>query len=272
MFLLSSLLKWRRRQRELRLLTGRCRELEQELSLFFRQEVTLHPAAVKGGYDEIFQANCNNQCLAVVRVNSPHKQKKEPSEPTLPVCPLSGQARLDREWEAYQRLAPLCLAPEPLWRSHDAIACRWQPWPRVSNLLKKTPSTLWPLLERIIPAIGQMHAQGVTHLDLNTGNLLANNQAEGLMFIDFEYGPRPGLERDQQQAYDYLRLIDDCARPRRGGRAMVADLPRLVRLLQENIPPEVRRAPMGIINPKLDKLAGQRQLRQSLARLFPNLL
>jgi hypothetical protein len=252
-------------------IAGRRRELEAELSAHFQETVSLTPAKVKGGYDEIFWANRNGERFGVVRVNSPFKRQNDPIGPRDPAVPLAFQERLTREWEAYERLAPAGLAPRPLWRTHDAIACSWINWDRASILLTRRRENFWPLFGCALAGIRQMHQCGVVHLDLNWGNLLAPATGPGLAIIDFEFGPVHWVTREQQLAYDYLRLIDDSAKPRRGGRLLLADLTRMEQLLAEIVPAEARSARMGFVFEKLHRLKTGRRLRQRLARVFPNL-
>jgi hypothetical protein len=72
-------------------------------------------------------------------------------------------------------------------------------------------------------------------------------------------------------AFDYLRLIDDFVKPRRGGTVMLADLAKLHSLLDEHVSPEIRQARMGFSFGKLKRLAGQPDLCRMIGRTFPRL-
>ncbi|RYD26357.1 MAG: hypothetical protein EOP87_22870, partial [Verrucomicrobiaceae bacterium] len=139
--------RWFRRRSEFNLQTERRLELESELSRFRGKPTHLVPASAKGGYDQIYYAMENGRHIAVVRVNSPHKKQKDPILPDDPAVPLHAEQRLDREWEAYSKLFPLGLSPEPIWRTKDAIACSWVRWRRAARMLVKRRDMAWPILE-----------------------------------------------------------------------------------------------------------------------------
>ncbi len=91
--------------------------------------------------------------------HSDFKTISDPIGPLDPGVPLGPPERLEREWAAYSELYPLGLAPQPLWRSTDSIACAWVPWGRVSDALREQPNRVWEMLERTLPAVAQMHAR-----------------------------------------------------------------------------------------------------------------
>jgi hypothetical protein len=246
-------------------------ELEAALHVHCGTAVRLIPASAKGGYDEIYYAIRNGIRFSVVRVNSPFKVQNDPIGSRDPAVPLPARERLDREWEAYRKLFPAGLSPEPLWRTHDAIACSWLDWGRASVLLTRKGEQFWPLMQQALAAIRRMHDLGVVHLDLNWGNLLAPASGTGIAIIDFEFGPVDWVSREQQMAYDYLRLVDDSVKPRRGGRVMLADLERLEHALVECVPGPVREARMGFVFDKLARLGALADLRAQLQRVFINL-
>jgi hypothetical protein len=268
---MNSFLRWFRRRRERTQIAGRRRELEAELAAHLGAEIRLTPAAVKGGYDEIFYALRDTERVGVVRVNSPFKAQNDPIGPRDLAFPLPSTARLDREWEAYKRLFPLGLSPKPLWRTHDAIACSWLPGGRASTLLTRQRDAFWPVFKLALAATRRMHDVGEVHLDLNLGNLLVSPGGDAIAFIDFEFGPADWASRSQQQAYDYLRLIEDCAKPRRGGGVMLSDLTQLELLLLETLPAGVQTAKMGFVFAKLQRIKSERELRKMLRTVFANL-
>jgi hypothetical protein len=260
-----------RRRRELARQSGRRREIEAELTRRWERRITLTPASTKGGYDEIYHARANGDIVAMVRVNSPFKTQNDPIGPRDPGVPLGPAERLDREWNAYHVLSASDRSPCVLWRTRDAIASTWVDWQRASHLLTRDRHLLWPTLERIIPAVSEMHGCGVTHLDLNLGNLLLEPDGEGAYLIDFEFGPVPWVTEPQQMAYDYLRLIDDCTKPRRGGKLLLRDPSRIARLLEPHVHPKAHPAPMGFAFDKLHRLAAQPDLLAALEDVFPRL-
>lgn len=268
---MRSPLRWFRRRSEFNLQSARRLELESEFSRFRGKEIQLIPASAKGGYDQIYYAMENGRHIAVVRVSSPHKKQNDPVLPDDPARPLHAQQRLDREWDAYEKLFPLGLSPEPIWRTKDAIACSWVRWRRASRMLVKRRDMAWPILERALDAIRRMHAAGVIHLDLNTGNFLVQKTGPGISIIDFEFGPVPWLDERQQMAYDYLLLLNDIVKPRRGGQVILSDLPRLKDLLESAVPPQVRAAELGFCLKRLNRMAAEPALREMLERVFPRL-
>jgi hypothetical protein len=268
---MRSPLRWFRRRSEYNLQTTRRLEIEAEFSRFRGKNVYLVPASAKGGYDQIYHAMENGRRIAVVRVNSPHKAQTDPVLPDDPTVPLRDNERLDLEWNAYTKLFPLGLSPEPVWRTTDAIACSWVRWRRASRMLVKRREMAWPILERALDAIRRMHAAGVIHLDLNTGNFLVQKTGPGISIIDFEFGPRPWLSEHQQMAFDYLLLINDFVKPRRGGTLILADLDRLYEALERTIPAQVRAADLGFSLKRLKRMAAEPALRDMLERVFPRL-
>ena len=286
---MRSLKRWLRRRQELGMQSHRRQELESELSVFFDSSISLAPADTKGGYDEIYYAYRNfgqtpalqkhsekinvkpDDRFAVIRVNSPFKRQNDPIGPEDPGVPLEARQRLEREWNAYSLMAPLHISPKPLWRTSDAIACSWFDWQRASQQLISHRSNFWPFMERIFPTIQQMHQCGVTHLDLNLGNILLEPEAEGVLIIDFEFGPVDWVDRFQQQAFDYLRVVDDCIKTRRGGNYLLADPGRMAAILDQLVDTETRKANLGFVYGKLQRLEKQPRLREKLKLIFSNL-
>ena len=261
--------QWLRRRRELSALDPRRHELEAEFSQFCGHSVQLVSVQAKRSYDEIYYALRDGRRFAVVRVNNPGKSRTGSVGPNDLAIPLDSRERLNREWTAYQRLFPIGISPPPIWRTDDAIACGWLEWPRASEMVIRDRNEFWPMLESILPAIRQMHQSGVTHLDLNLGNILAEPKTRRIAFIDFEFGPVASVTIPQQRAFDYLRLIDECIRPRRGGKQLLGDMDRLIRLLQQCVDEEARDAEIDGRFEKLQRLSAQTELCQKLRTVFP---
>jgi len=268
---MQSFFKWCRRRTELSRHAARRRELESELSNRLACPVELRPAAAKGGYDEIYYVSHGDRRVAVVRANSPFRAPAKPPQPDRLVSPASAGGRLDREWTAYSKLCKFELSPQPIWRTQDAITCSWLEWQRASQLLIQNRDSLWNVAERVIPAICKMHDADVRHLDLNLGNILLDPNGDGVAFIDFEYDAAAWLKPEQQAAFDYLRVIDDCLRPRRGGRLLLAESCRMVELLGRHVPTEVCDANVEVLLSKLQRLAQQAEFRHRLRSVFTNL-
>jgi hypothetical protein len=263
--------RWFRRRAEYAMLAKRTRELEAAFSLHLGAPCRFVPADAKGGYDQIFYAMQGRGRIAVVRVNSPHKSENDPIGEFDPGIPLGPAERLEREWEAYTKLFPAGLSPRPIWRADDCIVCSWLPWKRASEVLVKRRDLVWDIITRSFEAVRRMHDAGVIHLDLNTGNLLIEENGPGIAIIDFEFGPADRVTREQQMAFDYLRLIDDFVKPRRGGKIMLDDVTQLARLLDARVPSEIRGASMGFGFAKLHRLAAQEELCAALRTVFPRL-
>jgi serine/threonine protein kinase len=138
-------------------------------------------------------------------------------------------------------------------------------------LVVRDRQTFWPLIEAILPGISRMHRCGVTHLDLNLGNILVDPRTSKIAFIDFEFGCRATVTIPQQQAYDYLRLIDECLRPRRGGKQLLNEMDRLVGGLRGCVDGAVREADLSGFLEKLRRLAAHAELCQKLRTVFPHL-
>lgn len=268
---MRSPLRWLRRRSEFAMQSARRIELEAEFTQFHSSPVSFVPADAKGGYDQIYYALEGRRRLAVVRINSPHKSEKDPIGPLDPGIPLGPAERLEREWRAYEKLFPVGLSPQPMWRTSDCIVCSWLPWRRASEVLAKRRNLTWSVIERSLAAIRRMHDAGVIHLDLNTGNLLIEEDGPSIAIIDFEFGPVNWVSHQQQMAFDYLRLIDDFVKPRRGGKVMLADVKRLALLLEGRVSPEIRNAEMGFSFAKLKRLAEQPALCDAISTVFPKL-
>lgn len=245
--------------------------MEQALGKFSSADVDLVPASTKGGYDEIYYARQNGKRFAVVRINSPYKKQNDPIGPLDPSIPLTPAERLNREWNAYNKLAPLGISPEPLWRTDNAIACTWLNWIRASTWLTRNRSDFWTVISQILPTVARMHHADVTHLDLNLGNLLLDTKGSGVAVIDFEFGPVEWVDTSQQQAFDFLRLIDDCIKPRRGGKKMLSNIPCLIKILDDTVSRTARDASLDFVYGKLQRLQGEKELCAALRKIFRNL-
>ncbi len=267
---MRSLKRWVRRRRELAAIAPRCRHLEKEIGGALGEAIQLVPAPMKGGYDEIFTVEGSKR-LGVVRLNNPRKIQEDPVGPLDPGIPLDARERIDREWNAYTRLSPLGLAPTPLIRGPDFMVCSWLPWDRASRCLVADPGDIWPLLEAVLPAIVSMHRTGLTHLDLNLGNILFDRKSGRTCLIDFEFGPAEWVGMEQQMTFDYLRLIEDCTKPRRGGASLKSDLLRLEQLLEDTVPTGIRSARLDFVFAKLQRLAREGEVCETLRKVFPGI-
>jgi len=216
----------------------RCRHVEWQLSLILKQPIMLVPTYSGGGLDRIFLAqtrSCPVQTLACVRMNCPWRDQ-ESAAPHLPRIPLPPQRRIAREAHVYERLAPLGLAPELMARGEFFLANEFLPWPRVSEVLKRSSECLWVILPKVLETVRRMHESGVVHMDLNCGNLLISPDFESVAVIDFEYAPCHDMGTFDQQRFDFLRLAHNLLKPRRGRVAALKEPQRFVDLFSRFAP------------------------------------
>ncbi len=268
----ASLSKQFRRRRAYALHADRRREVARSLSDALGHPVTLTPASL-GGYDDVLYARHQGRTLALVRVVNPHKtslwiNRKRAEGPVVSLAP---ELRVSRESSAYATLAPLGLAPRPLWTADDAVACEHLTMPRASEVLRGSPSSVLRALDLIFAGIRTMHDRGVTHLDLNLSNVLLSLDASRVVFIDFEYGPSPDADVHTQRAYDYLRLINSCLRRRRGGHFLANDYSRLSDMLVAHADEATLAADAAPLLVVIPKIARDPALRAALARAIPSL-
>jgi hypothetical protein len=154
---------------------SRLRRLRGELLIPFPDLERIQPSEHDGGYDSIFYLERGADRIGVLRLNNPYK-RRAPVWPGKPRSVLSPRARLDREWEAYEKLAPVGLSPQNLWRTTDAMVCSFQTAPRLRVVLELRLVPLAEAFAATLEAVHRMHEQGVTHLDLTAGNILLDPQ------------------------------------------------------------------------------------------------
>ncbi len=216
--------------------------LQEELGYFLQQNCQLVPAQGKGGYDRLFYVETNGQRTAMMRVRNLQADAQSHSPSGGIRRTLTADERLDYEWAAYSALSGKKLSPQPVWRSDDAIVCSYYPFKRVAEVLKKDRQLVWNVLPPTFALVREMHTARVVHMDLNLGNMLVELDTYRLVVIDFEYAPAERLTFEQACLCDYLRLINDFIRPRRGGRELRKDIARFNHVLQDGIPEQVKQA------------------------------
>jgi hypothetical protein len=234
-------------------------------------DIRLKVASAKGGYDEIFLALRDASPFAMVRLNNPDKRSTDPIGPNDPGIPLGARDRLDREWKAYHTLSALGYAPKPLWRCGDAIVCEWLNWNRASLYITENRNDVLPTYALMLPIIGSMHSKDIAHLDLNLGNFLLSPTLTKAVVIDFEFGPSKGVSLSQQLAFDYLKLLNDDLRPRRGGKQLLAVLPAWIELLESHVDDRARNANLEFAPHVLKRIYDYPDVVQGLRELFPGL-
>ncbi len=254
-------------------LNPRRRQLEGEISTALGHEIRLHAKPTKSrDRSSIYWAKSNGQNIGILRLMNPYFNPPQTSADELgPRKLLPMKSRLAHEWDAYSRLHPVGLSPEPIWHCEDATMGSHVDWPRVSKQLIANPDSFWNIMEKVIPALRTMHDLGVFHMDLNMGNILADETGDGIMFIDFEYAGADGLTPPQQKAFDYLQMISNTTRRRRGGNVLKANTDRIARLLDASIDAETRNADLVFATNTLAKIDTIPGLRESLKTVFKKL-
>jgi hypothetical protein len=243
-FSLLRFLRERRLRRDFEPLRAR---LQEELSQALKQPCQLIPAAGKGGYDRLFYVETKGQRMAMMRVRNNQAGEASPSSADALRRTLTAEERLDYEWAAYTALSRTHLSPQPLWRTQEAIVASYHPFPRASELLKADEQMVWTLLPHLFALVRGMHAAQLVHMDLNLGNILVAPQTYEMMAIDFEYAPVSTLSFEQACLCDYLRVINDLLRPRRGGRALQKDFNRFTEVLRRVLPQGITRENLACI-------------------------
>lgn len=145
--------------------------------------------------------------IGILRLANPHKNRPLPAS-DMPFVLSQTPLRIDREWNAYGKCAPLGLTPKPLWRTHDALLCEYLPCRPLQAELARDPASAWEILLRASQAIHRLHQAGIVHMDMSLANILADDAAQKLTFIDFEYAPAPHISPAAARVYDHLRLLE----------------------------------------------------------------
>jgi hypothetical protein len=256
---------YRRQLAELRLAPRR-RVITGEISRELGVPVRLERTGARG-HDSIYYAMAEKHPLGVLRVLNPFLARKSPPA-DMPFVSLPPELRLTHEWEAYGKLAPRGLAPRPLWRCDDAILCTFIEAPRFSATLNTNPMRLWELAATAARGIRAIHDADLVHMDACFANLLGDDRSLPV-WIDFEYGPAPGLSETAARAYDYLRLIESSLKfltpdqRREPGRWIQA---------MDSLPDdEARAVDLKPLQPALQRLLADAALVAELRQIFPRL-
>jgi thiamine kinase-like enzyme len=268
---MRSLRKIIRRNRELKQNRDTMRQIQQQLSEHLKQPIKLKAAPGKSGQDQIYSVRQGRKTTAMVRVENPNKEIFQGPPKWNFRTALNLSDRIEKEWYAYEKLSVLNLSPKPLWRSETAMAGSMIHAQRASRRFIHCKKDFWLLAEKIFAAVEQMHDCGITHMDLNLGNILIHPKTNAVTLIDFEFGPAKGILPNQQRAFDYLCLLNEFVRERRGGKIMLKAPERMAELLSKYVREEDRSADLSHIVPQLKRLPQQRDLCNALRAIFPNL-
>lgn len=221
-----------------RRLHNRCNEVEWRLSARLEQTITLTPMDSGGGADRVFLGQTNvglPQPVCCVRMTCPWRRVR-PSEPGLPRITLRPVQRLLNEEAAYRTLSPIGLSPKVITGDQFFLATYHVPWPRLADVLRDQPERIWSILPALLHSIAEMHSVGVSHMDLNCGNVLVSSDLNQVMFIDFEYSPRSSFSFFDQQRFDFLRMAHGLLKRRRGLEAITQDPNRFAQLVASHAP------------------------------------
>ncbi len=257
--------------RELKLNRTEMSQVQLSLSEHFKQPVRLKPASGKAGIDQIYSVRYRRRTIAMVRVQNNSKIKPNGHRKWNFRVRLGIQERIEKEWDAYEKLSAIGLSPKPLWRNDIACACSWVDAERAARSFVYSRHDFWDLVDTIFDAVRKMHDLGITHMDLNLGNILLNQKTNTLSFIDFEFGPESWVTESQQRVCDYLILLNEFCRKRRGGKTMLADSERMAGLLGKFIRDEDRSVHLGRIFPQFNRLSQFENLGHALSSVLPNL-
>ncbi len=269
---MRSVKRFFRRRAELSSNEERRRSVQEDLQRHYAFPVRVVPAQTKGGFDEIYYVNRGREHIGVARVNSETRESnKKPILKDSVIVSLSAHERLRLEWNAYSVLYKQGLSPKPIWRNEIAIVCEWLPWERVSRRVIRDRASFWGIAEKVFHVTQQMHSCGIQHMDLNLGNLMINKEGTEIKVIDFEYGAARGMTKGQQRMYDYLRLINDFTRRRRGGKIVLSDPERFVSIVESFIVPDDINVCCGVLIENLKGIRKHKSLRRSLSIILPNL-
>jgi len=160
------------------------------------------------GRDVVCLALRDGRPAGVLRVTLPGFRPPDPAKRgNLPFVPLAPTEKIEREWHAYAAGSAANLTPQPLWRDTSTLLCAYVDGTPLKRDADAGRACYLDLATEALPQIARLHAIGLTHMDMSLSNILRARNG-GYRFVDFEYGPAEGLTLEQQQLYDYLRLLE----------------------------------------------------------------
>lgn len=211
------------------------------------------------GRDVICLFQRDGQPVGYLRLTDPAAQPSAPAAAGLPFVSLSADEKLNREWSAYERGAPHGLTPRPLWRDARAVFSTYLDACPLATEAEREGRSRLALATEALPAIVRLHAAGISHMDMSLSNILRERATGRLLFVDFEYGPAPGLTIEQQQLYDYLRLLESVWKfltptERSEAGAVWGEA------FKRHVPVAVRQADLSSLRPALGRVLSAREL------------
>lgn len=264
---MRALKRWFRRRYADYRIKSREQEIAAELSAFFGEPIRLLPVG-SFGRDSIYRIEGNGGCLAIMRLANPFK-RRAPLPTNSPFVWLDDEARLDREWQAYIRGSAIGIAPKPIWRSTDALVCEYFPWKSLFERFQAEPERFWAFLRHATMGVAKLHEIGLVHMDASLNNILADDDLQRVICIDFEYSPAEFLTVPQQKAYDYLRLLESSVKFCDDRHRDVYQ--QWAGLLGELVDAETAGADLTPLLPALGRIAGDAGIRSILRTVFERL-
>jgi hypothetical protein len=159
------------------------------------------------GHDSIYFVHYDKKILGVLRLINPYRLRAAPAT-NMPFILLPALDRIPYEAAIYRIASEHGLAPKVLWQAEDALLCTYFPLTSLQQQLVNQPARAWEILKIALLKLSELHALGVTHMDASLSNMLADNSMSQVVLVDFEYAPKAELSIEQQQIYDYLRLLE----------------------------------------------------------------
>lgn len=145
---------------------------------------------------------------AVLKVVSPRRSRLAAvvNDPNLFYANETPLERSARERDVYATLGAEGLAPSLLDAGEHYLLMDYISGPSLADFQAASKTTLIPLVERLIEALGRLHALGFTHGDARPDNVIV---AQGEpVFIDFEHLIDPDRPLVEQRALDWLRFLN----------------------------------------------------------------
>jgi hypothetical protein len=259
--------RWLNRRRAERQLRPRCAEIIEDLWHHFDLPSPPHltPGGALGHDSTFFVTDAEGgQPFAVLRLVNPYKTRVPPAgdQPFILEPP---SARLDREWRAYTHGHPSGLTPKPLWRAPDALVCEYLPFRPLMDQIGKTPGASWDILAGAARRIGQLHAAGMTHMDMTLSNMLGNESGDAV-FVDFEYAPAFHISPPLQRLYDHLRLVESAWKylpPEEKG-----NFNPWLSVFSETLDDEMREGYLSLLTPALNRIFQDNRLAPAIMSII----
>lgn len=248
-------------------IAGRLEIIRKELSKQLDGKIDLVKTGSRG-QDSIYLVLVDQRKKAVLRLVNPFRKNKRVDK-LMPYQLPPPAIRLQHEWDNYQAGFAAGLTPEPLWHCEDALLCKYIPLPKMHERLLSNPGEFWHLVTRATYGLARLHTCGLIHMDASLANILSDNNLEKFIFIDFEFLPNTALARQQQIAYDYLRLLESSS------KFMPAHLNtgynEWLECLITNSPIDFKSTDLSPLLPALDRLRFDPVLWPVIQKLFTKL-